>query len=516
MLNAGHFVYPLDDPYIHMAMAKNFSQHGVWGVTRYGFTSSSSSPLWVLLLSLVYLVTGPKEAALLILNLAIALLGLVIVDRLMARRGLGPWSRLWVLCGLVVLIPLPAMVLTGQEHVLQSFVSFLFLWIGAEAVAGLGPKFNRLLVGLGFLLVAVRYEGAFLVAVVVLLLLLRRRTLLGLVLAGAALVPIAAYGIVSASQGWYFLPNSVLMKAQAMRNAVHLIRAGRAHPGFWKGLANLAGFWGLRQVATTPHILAPAVAVLVLLVIRLARRGASLAVDTAAGLVFLAVVFLHMQFAGPGALHRYEAYLVGLGIAAGVLLLRGLTRDRANNRPLAITAATVAGLAASVMLWEGAWVMRQVPRWTNNIYQENYHMGLFLRRFYQGEAVAANDVGAINYLADIRCFDTWGLATMEVARLKARGRLSSEALGDMAESAGVRIAVVYEDWLKLTQTGAVPARWSKVGCWSILDNLACGCDSVAFFACRPEEQARLKDCLRQFSASLPRAVVQTGAYVSGQ
>ena len=34
----GYLVYALDDPYIQMAMAKNFSQHGVWGITRFGFT----------------------------------------------------------------------------------------------------------------------------------------------------------------------------------------------------------------------------------------------------------------------------------------------------------------------------------------------------------------------------------------------------------------------------------------------------------------------------------------------
>ena len=54
-------VYLLDDPYIHMAVAKNLAQHGVWGPTRYAPGFASSSPLWVLLLAGSYLVVGVRD-----------------------------------------------------------------------------------------------------------------------------------------------------------------------------------------------------------------------------------------------------------------------------------------------------------------------------------------------------------------------------------------------------------------------------------------------------------------------
>ena len=54
----GHFVYPLDDTYIAMAMAKNFAAHAVWGVTPYEFTSAASTPLYVLLLAAGNGITG--------------------------------------------------------------------------------------------------------------------------------------------------------------------------------------------------------------------------------------------------------------------------------------------------------------------------------------------------------------------------------------------------------------------------------------------------------------------------
>jgi hypothetical protein len=46
VLYNGHVSYTLDDAYIHMAMAKHVAQDGVFGITPYEFSASSSSPLW--------------------------------------------------------------------------------------------------------------------------------------------------------------------------------------------------------------------------------------------------------------------------------------------------------------------------------------------------------------------------------------------------------------------------------------------------------------------------------------
>src|SRR3954447_15747321 len=45
----GHFVYALDDPYIHLALAENLA-HGHYGLNATEFASPSSSILWPFLL----------------------------------------------------------------------------------------------------------------------------------------------------------------------------------------------------------------------------------------------------------------------------------------------------------------------------------------------------------------------------------------------------------------------------------------------------------------------------------
>src|SRR5215831_17990394 len=53
-------VFPLDDTYIGMALARNLALHGVMGFSATHFASATSCPGFLLLLAGVYRLTGPN------------------------------------------------------------------------------------------------------------------------------------------------------------------------------------------------------------------------------------------------------------------------------------------------------------------------------------------------------------------------------------------------------------------------------------------------------------------------
>src|SRR5262245_23047422 len=208
--NQGHLIYAFDDAYIHMSMAKNFALHGVWGVTRDGFTSSSSSPLWTLVLSVFYRLFGVNPIAPLILNVLSGLLALAAGYFFLA----GTTHRTWVVfAGLLLLIlavPLPSLAMTGMEHSLHAALAILFVSLSARCLSNQGPEAKQRLALMvtAPMLAATRYEGLFLVSVVCLLFLLRGKAGFALGLGAIACLPMLIYGALSVREGWFFLPNS--------------------------------------------------------------------------------------------------------------------------------------------------------------------------------------------------------------------------------------------------------------------------------------------------------------------
>ena len=138
-------------------------------------------------------------------------------------------------------------------------------------------------------------------------------------------------------------------------------------------------------------------------------------------------------------------------------------------------------------------------------------MGKFLHEYYSGQAVAAGDIGAIDFYADIHLLDLLGLGTVEVARARAQRRFNTDMVRDMAAKRRIKIAVVFDH--AYDDIGGLPAEWQKAGEWEVSHNLICQESTVAFYAVDPGEKAQLAEHLREFSRQLPASVMQRGLYL---
>ncbi|NWF68014.1 MAG: hypothetical protein HXY40_02920 [Chloroflexi bacterium] len=472
--NDGKLIYALDDAYIHMAMAKNFAQHGVWGVTAAGFTSSSSSPGWTLLLALF----GAQDGLPLALN-ALAGWGLLALVYAYFRQHSA--RRIFaLLLALLLLTPLPFLAFTGMEHTLHTLV------IAALCLSVLGERSLWWSALLAAAALALRYESAFVIAPLCALLAWRGRGKQALALGGAALLPVALYALVSLSQGWYAVPNALLIKS-----AGALYVEGDA-----------LNYWLYRvfvNLGQQPHLLLLALAALFLLRVASARPLL---------LVFLAALLLHVRLAGAGVHFRYEAYLVALGLIA--LYAAAVQARIETRRPLIMALLALALLYGALPLARRAWesLLAVVPA-TQNIYLQQVQMGLFLRQYYTGAAVAANDIGAIAYLAQIDLIDVIGLANMEIARARENGTYTPERIAEIAAPA--EIAIVYDSWLRQ----GVPPGWRAVGAWRVdMPVIVLGDATITFYAVSPLAEARLAAFLADFSPRLPEHVAESGAYTA--
>lgn len=124
--------------------------------------------------------------------------------------------------------------------------------------------------------------------------------------------------------------------------------------------------------------------------------------------------------------------------------------------------------------------------------------------YHDGKAIAANDVGAINYLSNIQCFDLCGLANSEVTGLKLTGKYDTAAIREIAGRRQVAFAIVYMDWF--TDEMSLPPEWERVGTWTIQDNLVCAGSTVTFLAVDLNQKTHLIETLQQFTPLLPDGV----------
>ncbi len=452
----------------------------------------------LVLLAASYLVFGINQLAPFILNLVLAGVFLAVCHRALRRFDVGPRTIAILLLALLLCMPVAPVLMGGLEHFLHASAAVAFLTVAATR--GSDPAARATLGALAAVMVAGRYEGLFLVAAVAAMLLRERRWRSALVVTAAASVPVVSYGIASLHAGWWFLPSSVLLKGRLRSGGLEGVRDMIEHA---VGVLYLA-----RQ------LLLMLVGGGLVLAVAYRRFGHLRTPATRMMSLTLAALILHLLFARVGAFYRYEAYLVAMWIVALGVNLSMLSETLRPFRRLGYAGALMLALA-------GAWVSKpllvrglvahaETPLASRNIYEQQIQMATFLREHYPGGRIVANDIGAINYFADIDNLDLVGLGTLETMKARLAGKLDSARIEELARARGMQVAFVYDEWFE--PFGGMPQSWTKVEEWAVHGNVVLGSPKVAIYAVTPAEIDRLVASLRAFAPRLPATVDQTGLY----
>jgi hypothetical protein len=498
----GKLVYVIDDPAIHLSVARNLAEHGTWGVVPGHFESASSSPLWTIALATwIKLVPGPDSVAPLALNIAAALAAIAVLGA--GQRIVQPsWRRPFDVVAVAVLVTivlfLPGLAMTGMEHSLH-----IALVLGSVAlfhrIATDRPRPGPAWLPYALLALATltRFETAFVAAGLAVALFVApregssrmavddpvsraRRPVL--VLASSA-IPLAAYATFNHLMGQGWLPNSVLAKAAV---------GGTSAGGFvWDTLARFNSDPLVGCLA--------AVAVVALLVNQ--RRWASW---TLPAIVVVATTGLHIALARVGWYERYQAYVIALGV---YLVIDLLGSELPAVRLPPAHAIVACGVAVVGLLLAGNKPAATVKanEAVGETYDQRYQAALFFERYYDGRPIATGELGYISLYHDGPLTDVLGLGDHEVLQewQRSDGWPTAEYWDDLAQRRGVEVVAVYPN----TLGGRVPDSWIQVGKWD-LDRwvTTVPSDQFQFYATTPEGVGPLRDHLVEFEDELPGGV----------
>jgi len=338
------------------------------------------------------------------------------------------------------------------------------------------------------------------------MLLYYRRVGPAFLLGAAAFVPVVVFGVYSLAKGSYFLPNSVLVKSEGI-------------PLSLKGMGTFLNDVLVNKLTIVKQqpgtIGAPPPGISLLSTQRL------LLILPLSGLLFLtelrrkpshfyllllltATVLLHLTFAATGWFYRYEAYLVLVMIVVVTFFFYQYGRDlwKGQRAWAGWAVALVAFALAFPLVLRRSAAFAKAKQACLNIYDQQYQMGQFLKKYYDKDVVAANDIGAIAYYTDAKIVDLWGLGSIEVARSRKGHYWTPDFLDSLVRAKDAKLAIVFDEWFD----PALLHKWTKVASWQIPNNVICGSDVVCFYALRPEDAVAIRSNLQSYQSSLPAGV----------
>ncbi len=476
----GYFEYPLDDTYIHLAMAETIWSGG-YGVNLSEPSAASSSALFPFLLVPVFSLEFQRYMPLIWNVVGLGLSAWLWAELLLeAGYGAGKLRRYGVILAALgpaaVLMPSNAMI--GMEHTLHAAASLAIL-LGLMRLLKGSPSWGLLFAGILFAPLF-RFEGLALSLLAVLVIFSCKEKRRGVVALFLALGPILLFCGFLVSLGLDPLPSSVQAKiASAVRyempiylRIIRTFMANLSEPGgiiLMLYLVVLMGMWLFSEsLRRSP----------------LAKLWAVLAGATGA----------HLLLGHIGWLNRYEHYILAV-VTAGILVLLPVVMRGSDLQRIGMRAVIAVLIPLAVYAKSNVTILVESPK---SIYLQQRQMSEFAKN-YMKTPVAVNDLGWVAWGNSNYVLDLFGLGSTEA--LKYRTTKSEPGWGGlMAVRHDVRFAMIYQEWMK----EAIGKNWIRVGTfitdedWGFVSGT-----QVAFFATSPDYVPQLVEALHQWVPTLP-------------
>ena len=469
----------LDDPYIHMALARNVWA-GHYGLNLQEVSAPASSILWPWLLA-PFTTFGGLELAPLVINIACGA-GLLVFLTHVAAPDLGVVDvrTTTVLGGIAVLMfNLVGLTFTGMEHMLQVLISVLIV-VGVIRFLDSGTVPWWFVTGVA-LAPLVRYESLALTAPSLAVLWLRGRRDLALAVFGFVAVTLGAFSWYLVSLGLEPLPSSVLAKSATLSQST----MGRGAAAALQILRNVRD-----NILSLSGVL---MALLVALQVLGARRRPSATMSWLLGWLAAALA-LHLLFGRHGWFERYEVYVVAPCAIVAVRAWGSALRlpPAAGHRLQALAVALV--LLLSVRFVRATAL---TPLAAANTYEQQYQMARFVRDFLR-DRVAINDLGLVAWFNPQHyVLDLAGLASLDA--LRAPRRTESAWITRLTDRYQVHYAMIYANWYPKK-----PCDWVQAGTLTLGREMITASEStVTFYGVGRASAATMRERLAAFGPTLP-------------
>lgn len=475
----GAFEYPLDDVYIHLAVAEQIAAGG-YGVNPGEYTSAASSPIYPLLLvpfaGTQFHAMVPVFWNVVALVLAALLWGRIVQD------AVADWR---VALALAILGPLAfnlaGIVQVGMEHTLHMLAGLAVLR-GLQLQLDQG-RLHWLLVAGMLLGPMIRFEGLAVTGGAALALAMLGRWKAGAALFAVAVALVTGFMLFLTSLGLEPLPNSVMAK----------LAGGGQDSRF--NLIDLP-LKVVAEVMSSDKALVMLMAVMIGAVALTRVHGAARALMAGAVLAGSG----HLVLGQFGWFNRYELY--ALSFVFGMLML-GLFRSDGMRSARALLVVGFAYLALSY----GVWLVQNGKYGALAIHSQQGNMSTFAKEVYQ-KPVAVNDLGYVAWNNPNYVLDLWGLASYRA--LSTRLDNPQDGWADpLVQDAGVELAMIYDHLIE----NGIGAGWVKVGTlrYTGAGGFLGGRD-VSFYATTPDAAPALRKQIEDFA---PRVVGAAEMWVEG-